>query len=154
MSSFDNSKRIIQAWIQKGDLEDDYFSEFICYWIAFNCWLYTKTGEVRDREALNKLYEKHRELFADFSKLIIQNKRISNKFLNIGTIFNNRSPNREVCIKDVTNFKEVIDMLYEIRCNLFHGSKSDTNDRDKEVVEASTPILELIVKNICLKSIH
>lgn len=153
MSTFVNSERIIKAWVNKGDLESDDFSKFICYWVAFNCWLYTSTNEVRDREALSILYQKQ-HLYKNFPQLVVANKLVFEQFLSIGTIINNRIPDRQTFVRNATEFNEVVDMLYEIRCNLFHGSKLDTDTRDREVVEASTPILGLIVKGICLKSIN
>ena len=151
MSSLSNNKRIIEVWAKKGDIESDDFSKFICYWIAFNCWLYTKTNEVRDRLALNKLYSK-RELYNNFQKSVIENESPFTALVNVCPIKNNRTENRKKAVKDIHEFKEVIDVLYEIRCNLFHGSKLDTDKRDMEVIKAATPVLEIIVKDICLKT--
>ncbi|MCP6718953.1 MAG: HEPN domain-containing protein [Patescibacteria group bacterium] len=152
MSSTSNYQKIIETWIKKGDLENDSFSRFICYWIAFNCWLYTKTNEVHDRVALSKLYQQE-YLFKDFQKLVTKNENLFAELVKVCPIENNRIGNINKPINDVEKFNEVVDVLYEIRCNLFHGSKTDTNKRDIEVAKAATPVLEVIVKNICLKSI-
>ena len=57
MSSIQNHENIVKGWIKRGDGETDHFFKFISYWVAFNCWLTTKTNEDRDRSALNKLYK-------------------------------------------------------------------------------------------------
>jgi hypothetical protein len=36
---------------------------------------------------------------------------------------------------------DVLDAVYQVRCNLFHGKKSPTNLRDAQLVQASTNIL-------------
>ena len=55
MSSYDNYDKIIETWVKKGETENDIFSKFICYWIAFNCWLCTQTSEINDSKALKKI---------------------------------------------------------------------------------------------------
>lgn len=148
MSSTENSKKIIGTWIKKGDSESNKFSKFICYWISFNCWLYTKTGECADRKALNKLY-KNQSLYQKFTDLVKENEAVFKDFKNVCPIENNRNSGRIKELKNIYDFKENIDVIYEIRCNLFHGSKVDKDERDVEVIKASTPVLGLIVKNIC-----
>lgn len=148
MSSLSNSKKIIRAWIEKGDLENDDFSKFICYWVAFNCWLYTKTDEIQDRKALKKMYD-NQNLCDNFSKLVRENDELINGLILVCPIRNNKIKNRKKTIDNKHSLKEVVDVIYEIRCNLFHGSKADWDKRDKEVIDASVPVLKLIVKNIC-----
>lgn len=147
MSSLSNADKIISVWIKKGDLEEDSFSKFIYYWVAFNCWFYTKTNKVQDSEALKDIY-KRQDLYSGFVQLVAKNKPIFLKLVSICPIKNNRISGREKNINDMEKFEEVVNILYEIRCNLFHGSKLDTEERDKEVVEMATPILEIIVKNV------
>jgi len=150
MSSILNNNKIIKTWAERGYFDDDDFSKFIYYWVSFNCWLYTKTNEVSDRKALKKLY-KNQSLYSDFPILVEENNPLLEKLLKVGPIENNRISKSSETIKNIKEFKEVMNLLYEIRCNLFHGCKLDTDERDKEVLEASTPVLELIVKNICLR---
>jgi hypothetical protein len=43
---------------------------------------------------------------------------------------------------DVNNFREAIEFIYQIRCNLFHGGKSPVNVHDRRVVSLSSKVLE------------
>lgn len=124
MSSYSTSIDIIKLWTQKGDSENDSFSKFISYWIAFNCWLYTKTNEVYDNRALHALFS-NKGLYDNFPSLVSNNEGIFEKVKELGSIENNRIKREPKEIKDIFSFKEVIEALYEIRCNLFHGTKTD-----------------------------
>lgn len=148
MSSIENHEKIIKGWIERGARETDPFFKFISYWIAFNCWLITETGEDYDRKALDKLY-KESGLYGNFSNIINDNnnKRLFNDLAGIRPI---KNKGRLHPINNVNDFKEVMNVLYAIRCNLFHGNKTDNENRDSEVMRAATPALEVIVKNICL----
>lgn len=148
MSSIKNHEKIIKGWIKRGARETDPFFKFISYWIAFNCWLITKTNEYCDRDALDELY-KESDLYGNFSNIIndSNNKRLFDDLIGICPIENKGTPHS---ISDINNFAEVMNVLYAIRCNLFHGSKTDKVDRDSEVMRVAAPVLEMIVKNICL----
>lgn len=150
MSSLENSKKIIETWKEKGNKESDEFSKFICYWIAFNCWLYTITNETKDGKALKELYNKPAEC-NKFIQLTDDNfkSRLEN-FKKVCPIKNDRENRPKKNISDVNNFKEVVGAIYQIRCNLFHGSKADENLRDSKVIRAVVPVLEIIVKNLCI----
>ena len=149
MSSIQNHENIVKGWIKKGDGETDSFFKFISYWIAFNCWLTTKTNEYCDRDALDKLY-KEPSLYGGFSSIVNDgnNKKLFDALVGICPIENNRKRTKRP-VNDYKNFAEVMNVLYEIRCNLFHGSKIDSNERDAQVMRAAVPVLELIVKTIC-----
>ena len=148
MSSIENHKKIINGLIKRGDKEIDYFFKFISYWIAFNCWLVAKTNEDRDRDALDKLY-KESGLYGNFSNIINgNNKKLFDDLADIRPIENKGTRH---FLNNVNDFKEVMNFLYAIRCNLFHGRKSDNNERDCEVINAAAPVLEIVVKNICLE---
>lgn len=73
---------------------------------------------------------------------------------------NCREPKKQLCqnIPDVPNnfipFEALIIIIYQIRCNLFHGEKldifEDQNSRDKKLVEASSSILDSILRLIII----
>jgi len=37
--------------------------------------------------------------------------------------------------------KNIIDAMYRIRCNLFHGSKSSINNRDNKLIKTASGIM-------------
>ena len=150
MSSITTSEQIITTWISKGDNEEDNFSKFISYWVAFNCWLFTVTNEVRDKQALEVLF-KREYLYKDFLGLVPQYESTLSKLIAVCPVENNRL-NFSKDIKDMQNFPEIIKVIYLIRCNLFHGTKIESSERDEEVVSASIPVLEFILKEVCAKN--
>jgi hypothetical protein len=50
-------------------------------------------------------------------------------------------------ITDPTKLTEVLEVVYQVRCNLFHGAKDAFNVDDEECARAA---LTLIQKPICL----
>ncbi len=65
MSRPSTARTIIESWITKGDIEQDPFSKFIYYWVAFNCWYMSVREAGSDREVINsiKKYEKLKQAF-------------------------------------------------------------------------------------------
>ncbi|MEK7195421.1 MAG: hypothetical protein AAB655_01870 [Patescibacteria group bacterium] len=54
-------------------------------------------------------------------------------------------------INDCRNYAEVIEVIYRIRCNLFHGNKNPDKKRDMLLIRFSTQALEKWVGNIHLE---
>lgn len=46
------------------------------------------------------------------------------------------------------NLKTVKNVLYQIRCNIFHGSKTPGDAEDDKIVESALPILRLLVDTL------
>ena len=114
MASLENSKKIIKTWTKKGDGERNKFSKFICYWIAFNCQLYTITHEIEDGNALKKLY-KESSLCNTFEKLVFNNEyNFKNKVENFKKICPVKNDRKNIPGKDISeinNFREVIKVI-------------------------------------------
>lgn len=52
---------------------------------------------------------------------------------------------------EVVNNESILDLIYiiyHIRCNLFHGSKSPSSDRNRDLVIASATILDAFLKKL------
>lgn len=56
--------------------------------------------------------------------------------------------NKAVIINDVSNPAQVLDAIYQVRCNLIHGQKSRGNPRDRKLIRLSYLILSRIVSVI------
>jgi hypothetical protein len=48
-----------------------------------------------------------------------------------------------IFIEKIPSFPNIIDVLYQIRCNFFHGGKSPNQSRDREFVEIGCKILRM-----------
>ena len=126
----------IKEWIRRSDREEnkdfvDIGDKFISLWIAFNAWLKSQFGEKKcDRDLKNNLisFSPIESVFNEFKK---DNKELA-KLRNY-RIKNMKFPEDE--LKKISydgSFKSLIEVLYEIRCNLFHGRK-DINDDEKDI---------------------
>lgn len=49
---------------------------------------------------------------------------------------------REVFLNDETNLEEIFNFIFQIRCNLFHGSKDMTNGKDSNLVKYAGDFLK------------
>lgn len=147
MTHASTTEGIIRDWICKAENERDIFNKFICFWISFNCYYAKITKKNGDTQALEKLYSIPEiiEIFNMIKKESVFNtaplelkKQMPLKDMRIG--HNNK-------VKELNGFsiKNVIDVLYQARCNLFHGDKSGNSDRDREVISACIPVLKIVL---------
>lgn len=51
-------------------------------------------------------------------------------------------------ISDLNSLDELLDVIYQIRCNLFHGQKSRIDPHDRELVELAFYILSKMFEPI------
>ena len=73
----------------------------------------------------------------DMSKVGQYNREISYKEL--------KNRNIIVPFEDTTKLKQLIDVLYQIRCNLFHGEKQPGVINDDRIVSSANPVLGAIL---------
>lgn len=137
---------IMNDWIEKGDTSSSHFDQFICYWIAFNCYYANKTEHDSDRKAIHRLKSSTDVIYL-FEELSKRNESVLEKLREISPVRDDREGSgKSPChIKDLS-FSEVIDLLYQVRCNLFHGIKNLGTERDNKVVSACAPVLGVLVK--------
>ena len=51
-------------------------------------------------------------------------------------------------IGNIENLGEVLEVIYQIRCNLFHGAKDLEDERDHDLVKLAYDILTELFKKI------
>ncbi len=136
-----------QKWLGRAEREEsvtiDMGDKFISLWISFNGWMKAKFGEpVKDATLI-----KHLKGFKDMREVFIDLQKKSETFINnleeLGryTVLDMRyiddvSKN----IKFDGTFDSLIDVIYRVRCNLFHGRKSDEG-KDLQLISLSYNIL-------------
>ena len=123
----------------------DIGDRFLCLWIAFNGWMRGKYGEeCRDSEHLTKT--KQNDEFKDtFNILKDASPSFSNRLneLEDYSVMNMKFPDRpDKMSKYDGSFESLIEVIYNVRCNLFHGRKNlENNSKDYELVILSYYIL-------------
>lgn len=155
MSVFIIHKFYTEHWLKRAERSDckiDIYDKFISLWIAFNSWMKGIFGEIdRERDLIERVKSniKLREVFNslrakndDFLKHLDTFKEYE--------ILNLRPRNEnERTIKYTCSFSSLIETIYLIRNNLFHGRKgSDPNTLDDTVVTLAYNILLPLFKEI------
>ena len=140
------TKERIGWWIIKARGQRDPFVKFILYWFCFNAWLTSLSG--KDNDALAIKWFKNNDSFIKTCVSGFWNSPETQSLLrglkNDCPVYNNRQGQRGEfkSIYDVNNINEVIDVIYQIRGNLFHGTKNPRDPRESRLVENSSKILE------------
>lgn len=147
--------QLIFSWYKKST-EEDYFSKFIFLYLAFDASLRKRffINSRNDREAIDSLkgkekikliyfeeMKKDRELEATFEALIRELNRepLKNTSRNNGEI-------TEIKITNKEDWKNLIEFIYIIRNNLFHGEKSPEEFRDWNMVYYAYKLLKPLVE--------
>lgn len=144
MASIQTSQDIIRHWKEKGESETILANRFICYWIALNAWYGSNISITplnwKDVTERNYIDEIKKMLSQDISRnwdVEIQSAQSLTPKLK-----NTTRKNQEIAVSDIPT---LIEFVYTVRNNLFHGNKTDTDKRDKEVLTIATPILKDIL---------
>ena len=125
-----------EKWLQRverGRVLVDDGDRFISLWIAFNGWMKRKFGEaVKDSTLLDRL-KKSKEARIVFEDLR-RNKTSFNEYLgelSQYTVADMRHLKDQNKVKKYDgSFESLINVLYQVRCNLFHGRKDVSENRN------------------------
>ncbi|MBI2012230.1 hypothetical protein HYS91_05695 [Candidatus Daviesbacteria bacterium] len=139
-------KDLIGWWKLKGQGERDPFIRFFFFYVCFDAWITAESGKDSDRDKIRWFLENDNCLKeqrfgfwnASRAQSLLKNLR------NLSPVEDMR-PGRKGKykeLKDINNLEEVVWFIYQIRCNLFHGSKDPINSRDASLVELSGELLE------------
>lgn len=148
----DKIKNLIRTWREKSHNEGNQFAPFVFIWFCFNAWLeYLASKKANtDRRMINELKSKSANMDSlvrsydvahssdDFFKnslwhLIHQS--------NEKPIEDTRGSRPPISIKDENDFENIMEAIYRIRCNLFHGGKDADDTRDQVLVKNAAMVL-------------
>jgi len=141
----DNVKTLIGWWQLKGQQESDPFVKFFFFYVCFDAWITAASGKVVDRYKLhwftltnNCLMERSVDFWESS-----QTQSLLKSLQMLSPIEDMRPTHRGQYkeLNDINNVEEVV-YIYQIRCNLFHGSKSPMAVRDAKLVDLSGRLLE------------
>jgi hypothetical protein len=89
----------------------------------------------REENILHRAFQRR----LSYEPLIEQLERLK----NLSPIVDARShSSKQVRISERDDFKHVLEAIYQIRCNFFHGNKPTWVDRNQRLIESSTYILK------------
>lgn len=127
------------------------FDQFISLWLAFNAWGTYKSKKDTDNQML-KWIKKNTDLPTIHNQLMKDNKDYQQRVKRLAeyTVLDMRPGHRRdsKSIGNINNFNEVLEVIYQIRCNLFHGQKNEINPNDLELVDLAFHILSKIFRPV------
>lgn len=150
------------------------FEEYDTLWLAFNVMYEGTRPELITRNRRSRITEREmirhcsRKLdYEEWSQLFEAGKLDS--LFSIAPIFNERNWQREAKInnrefnhlventkraltgkanEDASSLEALVDLLYVVRCNRYHGFKTPDRPRDREVLDATVPLLRELVTQL------
>ena len=141
----ENLKTLIGWWKQKGQRENDPFIKFFFFYVCFDAWITAESGKDNDTQKIKWFLENDNCLKSKWLDILSPKtkSRLAN-LKNLSPIEDMRPKHRgeNTYLNDIQNLGEIIRFIYQVRCNLFHGSKNPMNEKDANLVELSGRILE------------
>ncbi|MBP5575753.1 MAG: hypothetical protein J6X67_03200 [Treponema sp.] len=151
-------RQFLIEWISRGEIsssneEYSQITTFFCYFVAFNYLFNTFSYNVyRDKDCGEKgQIKRFIEFCSGDGKRFITKLEAFNPFpllspdAEIFTYVKNMRYCKNSNKQDFNPSKNVIDLflnIYQVRCNLFHGSKAMETSRDKNLVKESNIVLK------------
>jgi hypothetical protein len=154
---FENARlnRLIRDWYQRSQgiavREPDAFDRFTYLWVSFDAWSKIASRGISGRGVIN-FCKTEKSLVAEHQRLLATDAEFAHNVARLKEMCPIRKITRrkkqlvgeEVRINNVAEFGEVLEAIYTIRNNFFHGDKSPNNVRDLELVELAFQILSRV----------
>ena len=149
-----SNRDYILKWIEKSKDEEDYFDKFVYGFFALNA-MYSVYYDGNERQAIKELFEASFKANYDEYRKILDTPEYE-YFCNRPAIKNCKyNPNKEnpgprdtsrdkVKLLDRStkgSNRAMLMILYQIRCNLFHGNKAFSDSNDQEIMKNAAELL-------------
>ena len=148
-----------ERWLaraERGRCIIDDGDRFISLWIAFNGWMRGKFGEaLNDRKQIEsvKVMQDFRKIFNQLREENLAFKECLEKLEGLSVVNMQFKQNQEDVYRYDGTFESLIELIYQVRCNLFHGRKDiDEDKKDFELVRLSYRILLPLFRKYLLYS--
>jgi hypothetical protein len=140
-------RSLVNGWYARARREDDHVTSFVFLWFCFNAWLACESEEDTDRAMIDWLTDGKAgasRLRAAYSSATQSEACVSSvrALADQGPVVSNGRRPRTVRIQSPEDFVGIVNGIYQVRCNLFHGSKRAGNSRDETLVRTCARILE------------
>jgi len=135
-------------WLQRAERKQVFVDDgdrFISLWIAFNGWMRGRFGEaIGDRNQIEAVKEMQdfKDVFNNLKTTDVQFRECLEKLKTLPIVNMQFRNNQEVIYVYDETFESLIELIYQVRCNLFHGRKDIADDeKDIEAVSLAYQIL-------------
>jgi len=145
-------RRLVTQWYGKARREADEFSEFVFLYFCFNALISNLSGKYNDRQALDWTYDNANPI-RDAYEFFLQHKSIDDcvaRLRRLPPIPTHRPPPAPefLVVPDTGTMREVLNYVYQVRCNLFHGRKDPQDQWDVAYVRACNAILKPLIRRV------
>ena len=136
---------VVEEWEYAAQREKSYFVKFALEYFAFNSLLRLKFSDdhTRDRDLIERFkgwVQCKNPQFEDKDAIRNLMKTTRERSLK------NLTRTEYISIKNDKDWNNIIEAVYTIRNNLFHGHKQYSRDRDEQLVKAGYKILYIFNK--------
>jgi hypothetical protein len=149
----------IEKWLQRAERGQEYIDDgdrFISLWIAFNSWLKKEFGKAEKDFTLIKRIKDSPKVQAAFENMKNEEEfaQLLHQLKVRSPVVDMRFPDNSAKVKSYEgDLGSLMEVLYLVRCNLFHGQKSaEENNRDFELVVLSYHVLLPFFKKLLYNS--
>ena len=157
MSQHESYKGWVEAIksFERSDYKD--WFEFAMLWFSFNSYYSERYSKIRGEK--NQIIEFAKDNKALYESLLTGKqadfKNVLEKFMET------KSPEKRECIKDMrlngsrcvkfnseyNSCEDFFKVLYQIRCNFFHGGKRSDSDQDKKLIQWAFEYFKIFWEN-------
>jgi hypothetical protein len=140
-------RSLVSGWYVRAQQEDEHVTRFVFLWFCFNAWLAYESDEDTDGAMIRWLARQRTEaaqLRAAFDLSMRSSTFVSyvHRLINLSPVVSNGRRRRECRINSLEDSPGIIWCIYQVRCNLFHGTKRARDPRDYELLRTCARILE------------
>jgi hypothetical protein len=141
---------LIKGWYVRARREDA-TSKFVFLWFCFNAWL-AHESEVDTDTAMIHWLKRTPDSRLGRSFRTATGSSVFAGYLQaltkLSPILSTGRRYKEVTISSPNDFPALVQGIYQVRCNLFHGGKRANDVRDQKLVKVCALILEKWVGNL------
>jgi hypothetical protein len=147
----------VREWFDRGRQSADPFDAFSNFWRAFNK-LYSTVGQGYERDKI-KLFLRQ-QLSEAQAMEILQINASSVSYLLSRPVIDMRGNGKDTAPNiqafhaaddSLTKLQELFMIIYQVRCNLEHGEKSPSMDRDLMLCQLAAPLVAYVVEQNVLQ---
>jgi hypothetical protein len=132
----------MESWLQRSRI--DYFQLYVNLWVGFNYWFAKESNEPnRDRNGIEWVKNNLRLKNLYESDLLVPEKifKKTQAYLDTNPMQPSNRYDWHGKFSEERQWSELVEFLYQVRCNLFHGRKNPDDYTDNVLVEMAYGLL-------------
>jgi hypothetical protein len=149
-------RKLVVNWFRRsqGELVGEFtiFDNFVSLWISFDAWGTYQSREDRSRKMIEwvKSNETLKEKFVESFKKDSNFVQDVRALIDLCPIHRHKpyKDSTEVNIKSINDFDNVLEAIYQIRCNFLHGHAAFDDKRNQTLIELAFRILSKLFSGI------